>query len=132
MGVALDVLVVEDDPDMQVALAELLGGIGHSVRRAGHGQEALALLASGWRPQLVLLDMVMPVMDGFEFLARKKAIAALESIPVVVISATAVPPIDGVRQVLRKPVEVAELIEVVEAVESGGPHDLRPPDSDTA
>lgn len=114
----LDVLVVDDDPDMLLVLAEVLQRAGHSVRGAGNGQQALDLMVNGWRPQLILLDMVMPVMDGFAFLRRKEAIRELEKIPVLVISATAASPIEGARHVLCKPVEPADLVAAVKTYSS--------------
>jgi CheY-like chemotaxis protein len=111
---ALEVLVVEDDPDMQVILAEILRFAGHSVQCAGNGLQALECMAEGWHPQLIVLDIVMPVMDGFAFLRRKMASRELGQIPVVVVSATAEPPIEGVRRVLRKPIEPQELIVAVD------------------
>lgn len=65
---ALCVLVVDDCPDMVASCAELLGFYGHEVRTAESAREALALL-DGWEPDVVLVDLRMPGMDGFE-LAR--------------------------------------------------------------
>jgi CheY-like chemotaxis protein len=110
----LRILLVEDDPEVQLVFAEYLQWAGHSVRVAGHGQDALDLLAKDFRPQIILLDIAMPVMDGITFLGRKLRIPALQSIPVVVISATADPPIDGACCVLRKPVDPCELIAIIE------------------
>lgn len=112
---ALEVLVVDDDPDMQLLVAEALGRAGHRVRCAGNGQQALRLLEDGLRPQLILLDIVMPVMDGIAFLRLKKTIDELQQIPVVVVSATAAAPIEGVRHVLHKPVDPDDVIAVVSA-----------------
>ena len=109
----LRVLVVEDDPDVQLLFSETLQWAGHSVQVADHGQHALDLLANAFRPQLILLDMAMPVMDGFTFLGRKRTIPGLTDIPVIVISATAEPPIDGAYCVLRKPLDPTDLIATI-------------------
>jgi two-component system, chemotaxis family, chemotaxis protein CheY len=111
----LEVLVVEDDCDMRSVLAEALRRAGLVVQEAGHGQQALDLLAMGFRPGLILLDIIMPVMDGLTFLRRKKAIRELTGVPVIVVSATAEAPIEGACCVLRKPVEPATLLSAVGA-----------------
>lgn len=111
----LEVLLVEDDCDMRFVLGEVLRRAGLVVHEAGHGQQALDLVASGFHPRLILLDIVMPVMDGFTFLRRKQAIRELALVPVIVVSATAEPPIDGACCVLRKPVDPATLLSTVGA-----------------
>jgi DNA-binding response OmpR family regulator len=60
------VLVVEDDELLRETLMEVLRDEGHDVRTAAHGQEALDLMGE-WRPELIILDLMMPVMDGFAF-----------------------------------------------------------------
>jgi two-component system, sensor histidine kinase and response regulator len=110
----LTILIVEDDPDVQQVFAETLEWAGHSVRVAGHGQHALELLANDFRPQLILLDSAMPVMDGLTFLGRVRSIPELMDIPVIVISATAEPPIQGAVCVLPKPMDPFELITVLQ------------------
>ena len=112
----LSVLVVDDDPDMRFVLGEVLRWSGHSVREVRHGQDALDLMTSGWLPQLILLDIGMPVTDGLAFLRGKQKIRELADVPVVVVSATAEPPIDGVCCVLRKPVDPVDLVSVVNTV----------------
>ena len=109
----LQVLVIEDDPDFQLLFSETLQWAGHSVQVADHGQQALDLLANELRPQLILLDMAMPVMDGFTFLGRKRTIPELTDIPVIVISATAEPPIEGAFCVLSKPLDPIDLIATI-------------------
>ncbi len=80
------VLVVDDFPRNQLILEGQLRRFGHKVLFASNGQEALDILRS--RPvDLILLDIMMPVMDGFEFLAIAKADPALRHLPVVVVSA---------------------------------------------
>jgi CheY-like chemotaxis protein len=109
------VLVIEDDCDMRLVIAEALRHGGLVVHEAGHGRQALELVESGCRPALILLDIVMPVMDGLTFLRHKQAIRDLVHVPVIVVSATAEPPIDGACCVLRKPVDPATLLSTVGA-----------------
>jgi CheY-like chemotaxis protein len=81
------ILVVDDHYEIRVALAELLEDEGYQVITA-HGQEALALLRRGTvRPALIVLDLMMPVMDGWTFREIQASDPALQTIPVVVISA---------------------------------------------
>ena len=63
----LNVLVVEDDADLRFLIGDIFRDVGCSVRDAEHGQQALDVL-EGWRPDVIVLDVAMPVMDGFTFL----------------------------------------------------------------
>jgi CheY-like chemotaxis protein len=86
------VLLVEDHADLRRSLTDLLQEIGYQVTPAAHGQEALELLESGPLPHLIVLDLVMPVMDGWEFRRRQRQDPALAAVPVVVISGGERPP----------------------------------------
>lgn len=82
------VLVVEDDPDIRATLCDALEDNGYAPVPASNGVEALRYLRGGnERPCLILLDLMMPVMDGQEFRAAQRADQAIADIPVVVISA---------------------------------------------
>ena len=81
-----DVLVVDDDAEMRRRLRTVLGRQGFAVREAGDGAEALASVRAA-RPGLVLLDLTMPVMDGFAFLRALRAMPGGDEVPVVVLSA---------------------------------------------
>ncbi|TXM90571.1 MHYT domain-containing protein [Methylobacterium sp. WL116] len=81
-----DVLVVDDDADMRHRLRATLERNGWSVREAGDGREALDQVRHGV-PRLVLLDLTMPVMDGFSFLDRLRGVPGCADVPVVVLSA---------------------------------------------
>jgi CheY-like chemotaxis protein len=83
------ILIVEDDPDVQVTLVDLLEDAGYPVDCAANGQEALNLLHRGALPSVVLLDLMMPVMDGYEFYDHLQANSEWATIPVVVVSAAA-------------------------------------------
>jgi CheY-like chemotaxis protein len=82
-----DILVVEDEPDIRAFLDDYLTIMGYRVRLADNGRAALDILAD-WRPDLVLLDVLMPVMSGLTFLKIRQADEALKSIPVVVMTAS--------------------------------------------
>jgi CheY-like chemotaxis protein len=111
---APQVLIVEDDIDIRDALSQILEEEGFTVSTAANGQEALDLLRSGPPPRLILLDLMMPVMNGWQFRAAQKQDPALAEIPVVVISA------DthirdkamqiGVEEYFRKPIEISGLL----------------------
>jgi signal transduction histidine kinase len=82
-------LVVEDDVEVRTALEELLHMEGYETTGATNGLEALALLRQGYAPDLILLDLMMPGMDGWEFRIEQKRQPALARIPVVAMSADA-------------------------------------------
>jgi CheY-like chemotaxis protein len=108
------VLVVDDDADNRETLAEVLADEGYAVRAAAGAREALALLERGLRPDVVLLDLMMPGMSGEELIERVRAGAA-PAVPLVVLSAKQdwKPP-EGVR-CLRKPVGLEQVLETVRA-----------------
>ena len=108
------ILLVDDDFDIRETLAELLREKGYSVLTAAHGQEALDILRRPVRPCLILLDLMMPVMDGYEFLDELAKDPALASLSVIVITAGASlarRPVD--RPVMPKPFNLQQLMERV-------------------
>jgi CheY-like chemotaxis protein len=82
------VLLVDDDPAILDGVGEFLGEEGFRVVSAPNGADALACLRAGLRADVILLDVIMPVMDGWDFRAAQLADPALQKIPVVVISAS--------------------------------------------
>jgi PAS domain S-box-containing protein len=80
------VLIVDDDLDLRLTLARVLRRHGYAVVTASNGQGALHYLRDGQRPSVIILDLAMPVMDGWEFLSRRQRDGDLASIPVIVIS----------------------------------------------
>jgi two-component system chemotaxis response regulator CheY len=110
------VLIVEDDLDARESLCALVETEGYSVRSAGHGEEALRILRDS-RPCIVVLDIFMPVMNGFEFLREKSRDPALAPLPVVVVSADAAAARrasgGGVRAALTKPVDHERLLALI-------------------
>src|SRR5262245_34872901 len=83
------VLIVDDDYDIRATLHEILSDEGYDVASSANGFEALQALRSGTAPCLILLDLMMPVMDGWQFRAQQLSDPTLASIPVVVLSADA-------------------------------------------
>lgn len=80
------VMIVEDDAFIRDDLAEILADEGYPVATAGNGAEALDLLRGGDPPSLILLDLMMPVMDGWQLRRELLKDAALARIPIVVLS----------------------------------------------
>lgn len=105
------ILVVDDNPDMLETIADVLERDGYRVLRARNGIEALKV---GTENQicLVLLDLLMPVMDGWEFLEERKHAPRLSRVPVVVLSAESCPPPKHANARLKKPVRADVLREV--------------------
>ena len=118
------ILVVDDHEAMRGGLVAMLETLGYWTISAKHGQEALALLRSGKRPALILLDLMMPVMDGRTFRREQLKDPALADIPVVVISIYgeefAQEDTLGIEVVLQKPVPLAALRQAVERYEGVG------------
>ena len=81
------VLVVEDDPDIRILERMVLEGSGYNVNTATNGREALQRLATEDPPCVIVLDLMMPVMDGLAFLAQRREDPALQDIPVICVSA---------------------------------------------
>ena len=81
------ILLVEDDADIAEALKDVLTDQGHAVRTARNGKDALVALADGELPQLIFLDLMMPLMDGAQFREAQLKDARISRIPVVLVSA---------------------------------------------
>ena len=111
---ACDVLIVDDDPDCVEALRYLLQDRGYRVDIARNGLQALEYFESGGRPRIVILDLLMPVMDGLEFLSRRRASPVLAETPVIVLTATDTRLQSREETVLQKPVDFSVLVEKIE------------------
>ncbi len=110
------IIVVEDDEGIRETMAALLEDEGFHVLQAENGQQGLALLRESGGVALVLLDLWMPVMNGWQMMDALRADPELKGVPVVVISAAGeVPPPDGAKAFLRKPVRLETLLEAVHA-----------------
>ena len=109
------VLIVEDEAAIRETFREALEFEGYSVQTAKNGEEGLSLLLNGLKPNLVLLDMLMPVMGGREFLNHVSEDRTLAAIPVLVVSATAQPSdTEGASDFLRKPTDLDVLLRLVD------------------
>ena len=111
------VLIVEDDTDLRETLSQILTDEGYRVWSVEHGQAALDCLRDGSKPCLILLDLTMPVMNGWQFRAEQREDPDLCEIPVVVISAGAnladqVVPL-GIHDFIRKPIQLGQLLATV-------------------
>jgi CheY-like chemotaxis protein len=80
------ILIVEDDTEVRETLAEILVDEGYRVALAANGNEALRHLRGAPAPRVILLDLMMPVMDGWEFRRQQQQDAGLASVPVVIVS----------------------------------------------
>jgi CheY-like chemotaxis protein len=110
------VLVVEDDRDIREGLTDLLGDYGHEVRGASNGREALDLMGESPLPCMVLLDLMMPVMDGWQFMDEVSRRSELAGIPICIITAGESAKARGpsVVSIIRKPFDASTLMRVVE------------------
>jgi len=113
------VLVVEDHEFARDAVAALLSSMGYDVIEAENGRDALAAMAKGPHPDVILLDLMMPVMDGWEFMKRQRRDWRLCTIPTIVVSGVAshdprcleMP----VVRFLRKPYTAEQLVAAIDA-----------------
>ena len=114
------VLIVEDDADMGQSLADVLEEGGFHTAVAQNGLQALEQLHAGMRPDLILLDMTMPVMNGWEFRREQRAIPEFARVPVVVLTADGEPRRKAVsidaQGCLAKPVSIDDLLREIERV----------------
>ncbi len=109
------ILVVDDDSGIREVLVECLQGEGYDVADARNGAEGLERLR-GHRPHVILVDLLMPVMNGSQFIAHLRADAATRGIPVLLMSGSnellGRPPA-GADALLPKPFELEELLDLV-------------------
>jgi CheY-like chemotaxis protein len=117
------VLVVDDDTILRTVLCELLADEGYEVRPANNGRNALALL-DGWTPDVIVLDPMMPGMDGWAFRSAQLERRAVAHIPVIVLSATRDPRADAedlrAQVVFPKPFELPRLLDSVRQIVGSG------------
>jgi CheY-like chemotaxis protein len=119
------ILVVDDEPLIAMALEAVLEDAGFLVATAANGRQGLERLAQAPRPDLVLLDMMMPVMSGPAMLAAMAADPALDGVPVIVLSSLPEEAVraraKGVAAVLRKPYTAAAVLEAITRMLGGAP-----------
>jgi CheY-like chemotaxis protein len=117
------VLVVDDEPLIAMALGAALEDAGYRVVTAANGRQGLERLAEAPRPDVVLLDMMMPVMSGPEMLAAMAVDPALRGIAVVVLSSLPEEAVraraDGAAAILRKPCTAEQVLGAIEGVLGG-------------
>jgi CheY-like chemotaxis protein len=104
------ILVVDDDADIRSAIGEVLSSEGFQMAFASNGREALDVIEIGPEPDLILLDWLMPVMDGEQLLAKLDANPATAEIPLIVFTALASRAKARNRRVMRKPIDLEELV----------------------
>jgi CheY-like chemotaxis protein len=113
------VLVVDDDPDVREGMLAILEACGYPAVGAANGYDGLQILKAGERPGLIVLDLMMPVMDGWQFRTAQVQQEDLAAIPTLVCSARsdAEPRARsmGVIAYLRKPIDFDRLLDIVEA-----------------
>lgn len=111
------VMIVDDDPDIREGLHDLLVDDGFKVATAKHGQDALDQLTSGVDARCIVLDLMMPVMDGYQFYERWHADPRLRKIPLVIVSASqvsdAAKTFAAAAGFIAKPLKVDRLLELV-------------------
>lgn len=116
----LRVLIVEDDPNSRWVLCALMRRLGYDCQVAVDGQEALQMVAR-FKPQAILMDLMMPVMDGLETTRRLKADAATRGIPILALTGNSTPTGErvarsaGCDDFLTKPVVLSDLLKRLDA-----------------
>jgi CheY-like chemotaxis protein len=111
------VLIVEDEPSIREVIRDVVEDRGYRVASAANGAEALRMLDSE-RPSVMVIDLLMPVMHGWDFMESYAAKTGGEQIPIVVVSVNPALPRSfgrlGVRHVVSKPFAVDELVDAIE------------------
>jgi CheY-like chemotaxis protein len=107
------ILLVEDDDLIRLAMQMVLEWEGYHVEYATNGQEALDYLRAGNRPVLIVLDVMMPILDGEQFREEQLRDPSLAGIPVVVVSAASFAEAVHANYHVRKPFEVQELLDAI-------------------
>ena len=114
------ILVVDDDPDIRDSLREVLEDEGYTVECVSNGREALDYLkatreSGKLHPCVILLDLMMPVMDGWQFRKEQKQDPTIADIPLVVITATGKRPVlIDAAELVMKPLDLNRLFEAIE------------------
>jgi CheY-like chemotaxis protein len=124
-------LVVDDDPDVRELMVQLLELEGYRVLGAADGQEALASLRKGPRPDAILLDLRMPGMNGWEFRAAQLADPELASIPVYVLTADRTQDVENIHLLraagfFHKPLDVDAVLDALSHLRPVASNSLAP------
>lgn len=110
------ILIIDDDADIRMLVSEMLTEQGFPILEAANGKIGLRVLKEAApKPILILLDLMMPVMGGMEFLSIVQEDTTLSNIPIVVVSAfeSGVHEVQGARKLVRKPTSIPELLKTV-------------------
>jgi CheY-like chemotaxis protein len=109
------VLIIEDDADLREMMAQLLTLEGFAAATAANGREALLYLRTNAAPDVILLDLMMPVMDGWEFRREQQRDRDMAGVPVIVLSALDQPRAADVAAdaFLKKPLDFDRLLELI-------------------
>ena len=117
------ILIVEDEYAIADLLEMVLSDAGYQTRTAANGQEALAQLAEGLRPNLIITDLMMPVLNGAEMIKQLRQDAVLRDIPYVLMSSIpeqqVLERLDGYSAFLRKPFSLMHVVPLVTGILSG-------------
>jgi CheY-like chemotaxis protein len=108
------ILVVDDDPDIRETLRDVIEAEGFAVVTADSGRAALEALIMGLRPRLIVLDLMMPSLSGWDVLDAIRGDRALADFPVAVVSAAgSLTPPQGATHFLKKPIDLDSLLDLV-------------------
>jgi DNA-binding response OmpR family regulator len=131
----MNILIVDDDADIREAVADALTYAGHEVEMAGNGREALdwleAVPVGGRLPGLILLDLMMPVMDGRAFIRELQKLNRLAAIPILLFTAhddgKDIASVLNAVGYLQKPLRMNDLLGVVDQAAMKAPVSCHPP-----
>ncbi|WP_409477814.1 response regulator [Pseudobdellovibrio sp. HCB154] len=112
-----DVLLIDDEPDLRECIAELLESEGYTVKQAENGKTGLEILKSGHTPKVIVLDYMMPVMDGKTFCEHAIKDQLISAIPIILLTAANVPAEMAadmkVASQLEKPIDIEKFLNAV-------------------
>jgi CheY-like chemotaxis protein len=112
-----EVMIVEDDMDLRETLGSIVAAEGYRVTTAHNGREALSLLLGGYRPAVILVDLIMPVMDGWQLCEELATDPQLQDIPVILMSASGGPLLPPrpprLVRLFRKPFTFVQLLDAI-------------------
>jgi CheY-like chemotaxis protein len=111
-------MIVDDDADFSAVLRDILRDEGCTVLEAADGREALRILHGEPLPHLILFDLRMPVMNGWEFHDALQREPDLAAIPLAVLSAVSCARPSGAMHVLHKPIDLQNLLGLLQAIEA--------------
>lgn len=116
------ILIVENDNESRESLKDFFELEGYVTHTATNGKEALKVLETIDEPGVILLDLMMPEMNGWEFLEARKTLGSSAKVPVVILTSTSTTQIQSLQpnSYIRKPVDLTELFKVVQNF-CGGP-----------